>query len=54
MNLGPCLHETALPLGKIAADELDCSDREDTDVTLVVRMEVRPMVGRSPAPVRFA
>jgi hypothetical protein len=46
MNLGPCFHQAALPLGKIAADELDCIDSEDTDVILVVRMEVRSMVGR--------
>ena len=46
MNLGPCLHETALPLGKIAADELDGIDRKDTDVILVVRMEVWSMMRR--------
>ena len=46
MNLSPCFHQPALALGKIAADELDGIDREDADVILVVRMEVRSMVGR--------
>jgi hypothetical protein len=32
MNLGPRLDEAALPLGKIAADEFDRVDREDTDI----------------------
>ena len=45
MNLGPCFHQAALPLGKLAADELDCIDSEDTDVILIVRMEVRSVVG---------
>ena len=30
MNLGPRLNEAALPLGKVAADEFDRVDREDT------------------------
>ena len=46
MNLAPCFHEPALLLTEIAADELDGVDREDTDVILIVRMEVRSMVGR--------
>ena len=46
MNLGPRFHEAALSLRKIAADEFDGVDREDTDVILIVRMEVRSMVGR--------
>ena len=47
MNLGPCFHQAALPLGKIAADELDCIDSEDTDVILLVCMKVRSVVRRS-------
>jgi hypothetical protein len=32
MNLGPGLNEAALPLGKVAPDEFDRVDREDTDI----------------------
>jgi len=32
MNLGPRLDEAALPLGKVAPDEFDRVDREDTDI----------------------
>jgi hypothetical protein len=46
MNFGPRFHEPARPLRKIAADELDGVDREDTDLILIVRMEVRSMVWR--------
>ena len=46
MNFGPRFHEPALPLRKIAADELDGVDREDTDLILILRMEVRSMVWR--------
>src|SRR5207249_10134791 len=46
MNLGPCFHESALPLGKAAADELDRIDGEDANIILIVRVEVRSMVGR--------
>jgi len=46
MNLGPCFHESALLLGKAAADELDRIDGEDANIILIVRVEVRSMVGR--------
>jgi len=32
MNLAPRLNEAALPLGKVAADEFDRVDREETDI----------------------
>jgi hypothetical protein len=44
MNFRPCFNEPALPLGKIATNELDRVDREDTDLILIIGMDVRPMV----------
>jgi hypothetical protein len=46
MDFSPRFHEPALLLMKIAANELEGVDREDPDLVLVVRVEVRPMVGR--------
>jgi hypothetical protein len=45
MDFAPRFHEPALLLMKTAANELDGIDREDADVILIVRMEMRSMVG---------
>jgi hypothetical protein len=47
MDFAPRFDEATLLLMKATANELDGVDCEDTDVILVVRMEVRSMVGRS-------
>jgi hypothetical protein len=47
VDFGPSFDEATLLLMKATADELDGVDCEDTDVILVVRMEVRSTVGRS-------
>jgi hypothetical protein len=44
MNLDPCFHEPALPLGEATADDLNRIDGEDADIILIVRVEVRSMV----------
>src|SRR4029077_19439295 len=46
MDFSLRFHEPALLLMKIAANELEGVDREDPDLVLVVRVEVRSMVGR--------
>ena len=46
MNLRPRFDESALSLGKTAADELDGIDGKYADIILIVRVEVRTMVGR--------
>jgi hypothetical protein len=46
MDLGPGFDEPPLPLREVARHELDGIDREDTNLILVVRMKVRPMMRR--------
>jgi hypothetical protein len=47
MDFTPRFHEPALLLMKATPDELKGINCEDTDVILIVRVEVRAMVGRS-------
>jgi hypothetical protein len=46
MDFTPSFHEPALLLVKSPPNELDSVDREDTNVILIVRMEVRSVVRR--------
>ncbi len=46
MDLDPCFHESALPVGEAATDELRRIDGKDTDVILIVRVKMWPMVRR--------
>jgi hypothetical protein len=46
MDFTPRFHEPALRLVKTTTNELEGVDREDTGVILIVRVEVRSMVGR--------
>jgi len=45
MDFTPRFHEPALRQVKATANKLEGVDREDTDVILIVRVEVRSMVG---------